>query len=100
MQYLRLHYYGVTGVDAEGASGKVKMVINIIKRLDPPPHVEGSLNSSPWMPFILLIKLNPLARAYFRKTGFRGPLFFHGSTPSVFTGKENEMICESIMSFM
>ena len=36
MQYLRLHYYGVTGVDAEGASGKVKMVINIIKRLDPP----------------------------------------------------------------
>ncbi|MFA6224821.1 MAG: DUF2179 domain-containing protein [Methanoregula sp.] len=38
MQYLRMHDYGVTSIDGEGATGKVKMVFTIIKRQDL-PHV-------------------------------------------------------------
>lgn len=34
MQYLRTHDYGVTSIDGEGATGKVKMVFTIIKRQD------------------------------------------------------------------
>ena len=36
MQYLRTHDYGVTSIDGEGATGKVKMVFTIIKRQDLP----------------------------------------------------------------
>jgi uncharacterized protein YebE (UPF0316 family) len=34
VQYLRSHNYGVTSIDGEGATGKVKMVYTIIKRQD------------------------------------------------------------------
>ena len=34
MQYLRSHNYGVTSVDGEGATGRVKMVFTIIRRQD------------------------------------------------------------------
>jgi uncharacterized protein YebE (UPF0316 family) len=34
MQFLRSHNYGVTSVDGEGGTGKVKMVFTIIKRQD------------------------------------------------------------------
>jgi uncharacterized protein YebE (UPF0316 family) len=34
MQYLRSHNYGVTSVDGEGGTGRVKMVFTIIKRQD------------------------------------------------------------------
>lgn len=34
IQYLRSHDYGVTSIDGEGATGKVKMVYTIIKRQD------------------------------------------------------------------
>ena len=34
MQYLRSHNYGVTSVDGEGVSGRVKMVFTIIQRQD------------------------------------------------------------------
>jgi uncharacterized protein YebE (UPF0316 family) len=34
IQYLRFHDYGVTSIDGEGATGKVKMVYTIIKRQD------------------------------------------------------------------
>jgi uncharacterized protein YebE (UPF0316 family) len=40
IQYLRLHDYGVTSLDGEGGTGKVKMVFTIIKRQDL-PHVVG-----------------------------------------------------------
>ncbi|WP_321506456.1 DUF2179 domain-containing protein [uncultured Methanoregula sp.] len=40
MQYLRQHNYGVTSIDAEGGTGKVKMVFTIIKRQDL-SHVVG-----------------------------------------------------------
>ncbi|MDO8873501.1 MAG: DUF2179 domain-containing protein [Methanoregula sp.] len=36
MHYLRTHNYGVTSIDGEGATGKVKMVFTIIKRQDLP----------------------------------------------------------------
>jgi uncharacterized protein YebE (UPF0316 family) len=36
MQYLRAHNYGVTSVDGEGATGRVKMVFTIIRRQDLP----------------------------------------------------------------
>jgi uncharacterized protein YebE (UPF0316 family) len=38
IQYLRTHNYGVTSIDGDGATGKVKMVFTIIKREDL-PHV-------------------------------------------------------------
>jgi len=34
MQYLRSHDYGVTSVDGEGGSGRVKMIFTIIRRQD------------------------------------------------------------------
>jgi uncharacterized protein YebE (UPF0316 family) len=34
IQYLRSHDYGVTSIDGEGATGKVKMIFTIIKRQD------------------------------------------------------------------
>jgi uncharacterized protein YebE (UPF0316 family) len=34
MKFLRSHNYGVTSIDGEGATGKVKMVFTIIKRQD------------------------------------------------------------------
>ncbi len=34
IQYLRSHDYGVTSIDGEGATGRVKMVYTIIKRQD------------------------------------------------------------------
>jgi uncharacterized protein YebE (UPF0316 family) len=40
MQYLRSHNYGVTSIDGEGATGRVKMVFTIIQRQDL-PHVIG-----------------------------------------------------------
>lgn len=40
MQYLRSHNYGVTSVDGEGATGRVKMVFTIIRRQDL-THVVG-----------------------------------------------------------
>ena len=36
IRYLRTHDYGVTSIDGEGATGKVKMVFTIIKRQDLP----------------------------------------------------------------
>jgi uncharacterized protein YebE (UPF0316 family) len=36
MHYLRAHNYGVTSVDGEGATGRVKMVFTIIRRQDLP----------------------------------------------------------------
>ncbi|OPX64913.1 MULTISPECIES: DUF2179 domain-containing protein [unclassified Methanoregula] len=38
MQYLRSHKYGVTSIDGEGATGRVKMIFTIIQRQDL-PHV-------------------------------------------------------------
>ncbi len=40
MQFLRSHNYGVTSIDAEGGTGRVKMVFTIIKRQDL-QHVVG-----------------------------------------------------------
>ena len=34
MKFLRSHNYGVTSIDGEGGSGKVKMIFTIIKRQD------------------------------------------------------------------
>lgn len=36
VHYLRMHDYGVTSIDGEGATGKVKMVFTIIRRQDLP----------------------------------------------------------------
>jgi uncharacterized protein YebE (UPF0316 family) len=40
MQFLRSHNYGVTSIDGEGGTGRVKMVFTIIKRQDL-AHVVG-----------------------------------------------------------
>lgn len=39
VQYLRSRNYGVTSIDGEGATGRVKMVFTIIRRQDLPPVV-------------------------------------------------------------
>jgi hypothetical protein len=62
--------------------------------------LQGSLNRSTRIPFIPLTIENPWARKYFQKTGYRVPVFFHGWIHCVFTGKENELFCLFIKSFL
>ena len=47
MHYLRTHDYGVTSIDGEGATGKVKMVFTIIKRQDLPQVINIIKQSNP-----------------------------------------------------
>jgi uncharacterized protein YebE (UPF0316 family) len=44
MQFLRQHNYGVTSIDGEGGTGRVKMVFTIIKRQDL-SHVIGIIKN-------------------------------------------------------
>jgi uncharacterized protein YebE (UPF0316 family) len=44
MQFLRSHNYGVTSIDGEGGTGRVKMVFTIIKRQDL-SHVIGIIKN-------------------------------------------------------
>ena len=47
MHDLRTHDYGVTSIDGEGATGKVKMVFTIIKRQDLPQVINIIKQSNP-----------------------------------------------------
>ena len=71
MQYLRLHYYGVTSIDAEGATGKVKMVITIIKRLDL-PHVAEIIKQFPLNAFYSVDKVKSVGEGIFPENRFPG----------------------------
>ena len=75
MQYLRLHYYGVTSIDAEGATGKVKMVITIIKRLDL-PHMVGIIKQFPLNAFYSVDKVKSVGEGIFPENRFPGAVVF------------------------
>src|SRR5208337_3335860 len=74
MQYLRAHDYGVTSIDGEGGTGKVKMVFTIIKRQDL-PHVIGIIKEFHPKAFYSVEEVKSVAEGVFperRSTGIFG----------------------------
>lgn len=71
MQYLRTHDYGVTSIDGEGATGKVKMVFTIIKRQDL-PHVIGIIKQFNPSAFYSVEEVKSVAEGVFPGRRSRG----------------------------
>jgi len=71
MQYLRTHDYGVTSIDGEGATGKVKMVFTIIKRQDL-PHVIGIIKQFNPSAFYSVEEVKSVAEGVFPERRSRG----------------------------
>jgi uncharacterized protein YebE (UPF0316 family) len=66
VQFLRLHNYGVTSIDAEGGTGKVKMVFTIIKRQDL-KHVVGIIKDFNPNAFYSIEEVKSVAEGVFPK---------------------------------
>jgi uncharacterized protein YebE (UPF0316 family) len=71
MQYLRTHDYGVTSIDGEGATGKVKMVFTIIKRQDL-PDVIGIIKQFNPSAFYSVEEVKSVAEGVFPERRSRG----------------------------
>jgi uncharacterized protein YebE (UPF0316 family) len=71
MQYLRNHDYGVTSIDGEGATGKVKMVFTIIKRQDL-PHVISIIKQFNPTAFYSIEEVKSVAEGVFPERRSRG----------------------------
>jgi uncharacterized protein YebE (UPF0316 family) len=71
MQYLRSHNYGVTSVDGEGATGKVKMVFTIIRRQDL-THVVGIIKEFHPNAFYSVEEVKSVAEGVFPAKPSRG----------------------------
>jgi uncharacterized protein YebE (UPF0316 family) len=71
MKYLRSHDYGVTSIDGEGATGKVKMVFTIIKRQDL-PHVVGIIQQFHPNAFYSIEEVKTVAEGVFPEKHPRG----------------------------
>ena len=71
MQYLRTHDYGVTSIDGEGATGKVKMVFTIIKRQDL-PHVISIIRQFNPSAFYSVEEVKSIAEGVFPERRSRG----------------------------
>ncbi|MDD1691133.1 MAG: DUF2179 domain-containing protein [Methanoregula sp.] len=74
VQFLRSHNYGVTSVDAEGGTGKVKMVFTIIKRQDL-PHVIGIIKDFHPNAFYSVEEVKSVAEGVFPERNSQG--IFH-----------------------
>jgi len=66
VKYLRQHNYGVTSIDAEGGTGKVKMVFTIIKRQDL-GHVVGIIKQFNPNAFYSVEEVKSVAEGVFPK---------------------------------
>lgn len=64
IHYLRTHDYGVTSIDGDGATGKVKMVFTIIKRQDL-PHVISIIKQFNPMAFYSVEEVKSVAEGVF-----------------------------------
>jgi uncharacterized protein YebE (UPF0316 family) len=71
MQCLRTHDYGVTSIEGEGATGKVKMVFTIIKRQDL-PHVISIIKQSNPNAFYSVEEVKTVAEGVFPERRSRG----------------------------
>jgi len=71
MQYLRSHDYGVTSIDGEGATGKVKMVYTIIKRQDL-AHVVSIIKQFHPNAFYSVDEIKSVSEGVFPERGTRG----------------------------
>jgi uncharacterized protein YebE (UPF0316 family) len=71
MQFLRTHDYGVTSIDGEGATGKVKMVFTIIKRQDL-PHVISIIKQFNPSAFYSVEEVKSVAEGVFPERRSRG----------------------------
>jgi uncharacterized protein YebE (UPF0316 family) len=71
VQFLRSHNYGVTSIDAEGGTGRVKMVFTIIKRQDL-SHVIGIIKDFHPNAFYSIEEVKSVAEGVFpARTGNR-----------------------------
>jgi uncharacterized protein YebE (UPF0316 family) len=71
VQFLRSHNYGVTSIDAEGGTGKVKMVFTIIKRQDL-PHVIGIIKDFHPNAFYSVEEVKSVAEGVFPERNSQG----------------------------
>jgi uncharacterized protein YebE (UPF0316 family) len=71
VQYLRSHNYGVTSVDGEGATGRVKMVFTIIRRQDL-AHVVGTIRQFHPNAFYSVEEVKSVAEGVFPDKPSRG----------------------------
>ena len=71
VQFLRSHNYGVTSVDGEGATGRVKLVNTIIKRQDL-PHVVGIIKEFHPNAFYSVEEVKSVAEGVFPRSEPRG----------------------------
>jgi uncharacterized protein YebE (UPF0316 family) len=71
LAYLRAHQYGVTSIDGEGGTGRVKMVFTIIKRLDL-PHVIGIIKQFHPNAFYSVEEVKSVAEGVFPEPRVRG----------------------------
>ncbi|MDO9327078.1 MAG: DUF2179 domain-containing protein [Methanoregula sp.] len=71
MQFLRSHNYGVTSIDGEGGTGKVKMVFTIIKRQDI-GHVVGIIKQFHPNAFYSIEEVKSVAEGVFPERSARG----------------------------
>jgi uncharacterized protein YebE (UPF0316 family) len=71
VQYLRSHKYGVTSIDGEGGTGKVKMVFTIIKRQDL-GHVVGIIQQFHPNAFYSVEEVKSVAEGVFPESTPRG----------------------------
>ena len=71
VQFLRSHNYGVTSIDAEGGTGKVKMVFTIIKRQDL-SHVIGIIKDFHPNAFYSVEEVKSVAEGVFPERNSQG----------------------------
>jgi uncharacterized protein YebE (UPF0316 family) len=71
MQYLRSHNYGVTSVDGEGGTGRVKMIFTIIRRQDL-GHVVGIIKEFHPNAFYSVEEVKSVAEGVFPDRPSRG----------------------------
>ena len=71
MQYLRSHNYGVTSVDGEGGTGRVKMIFTIIRRQDL-GHVVGIIKEFHPNAFYSVEEVKSVAEGVFPDKPSRG----------------------------
>src|SRR5512137_1048905 len=71
MQYLRSHNYGVTSIDGEGGTGRVKMVFTIIRRQDL-THVVGIIKQFHPNAFYSVEEVKSVAEGVFPDRPARG----------------------------
>ncbi len=71
IQYFKTHNYGVTSIDGEGATGKVKMVFTIIKRQDL-PHVISIIKQFNPAAFYSVEEVKTVAEGVFPARKMRG----------------------------